>query len=641
LIEPKYQAWAAAALAALAIPTASAVAQEASDLAYRENCASCHGEQLQGRSGPPLAGPGFAARWAGKDAALFDVLSERMPLNAPGSLSRDQYFEIFAWLKGVDAGAGVAEGSTGSSGHVAMKAAPVSSEGLSLPAPPDYHGAASTSAPQDAELVRPSENDWLQYNRDYGGQRYSSLRQITLANVASLRPQCLLQLGEGGSFEASPLIRNGRLYVTTPHETFAVDAVTCQKLWTHRYVPSSPEPLPTNRGVALYQGMIFRGTTDGHLLALDAMTGKLLWDVRESDSSRGYFLSGAPVAFADKVYIGEAGADYGAPGHVRAFEAKTGKLVWTFDLVPTGNEPGADTWPTGSVLGGSSSWSTISVDPVSREIFVPSGNPGPDVDGSVRQGSNLYSDSAVVLDADTGQLHWYVQQIPHDIHDWDTSSAPVIYSSGGRRFMAVGSKDARLYLYDRDTHRLIASKDLARRWNDTVVPQPGVPLYFCPGFTGGVEWFGPAYDPTLSMLYVNAVDRCATMTLANPRSPDDTIGGKLVFDPPEKSHGSLRAFNAFTGAALWADEQLPPMIAGVTPTAGGVLFTGTAEGDFLAVDERTGRIVYRFFTGGPIGGGVSVYGVKGKEYVAVASGNDSKTVWGTTGAATIVIFSLP
>jgi PQQ-dependent dehydrogenase (methanol/ethanol family) len=568
-------------------------------------------------------------RWAGKDSALFDEISQRMPQAAPGSLSHQQYQMIYDYIRQVRAG------SVDSAEEAAAAAAP------DLPAAPTALGTASTSGPDDAELSQAAGANWLTYNRDYRGQRFSPLMGITPENVASLAPHCLLQLGETGSFEASPIVRNGRMFVTTPHSTYALDAATCHELWKHEYTPTGPEPLPTNRGAALYQGMVIRGTTDGHLIALDAANGKLIWDVWESDSRRGYFLSGVPVAFGGRIYIGEAGGDYGAPGHARAFDAKTGRLIWTFNLVPSGKEPGSETWPAGSTLGGSSSWSTITVDPVSREVFVPVGNPGPDVDGSTRPGANLYSDSVVVLDADTGKLKWYAQQIAHDVHDWDTSAAPVIYSQAGRSFMAVGSKDARLYIYDRNKHTLIARKDLARRLNDTVVAVRGVPLYVCPGFTGGVEWNGPAYDPGNGMLFVNSVDRCATMKLTDPRSDVDTIGGALTFDPPEKSHGSLRAFDAATGEPVWANDTLPPMIAGVTPTAAGLVFTGTAEGDFLVFEAKTGRKLYSFYTGGPIAGGVSVYAIDGREYVAVASGNDSKTVWGTTGAATVIVFSLP
>jgi alcohol dehydrogenase (cytochrome c) len=615
-------------LLACAAPSALAVpSPDAGESAYRQNCASCHGADLRGKSAPPLTGQGFVERWTGKDSALFEEISERMPQMAPGSLSRAQYDLIYAYIRAAAAGSREEPQQ-----HVVPTV---------LPAPATLFATASTEGPDDAELSLAAGANWLAYNRDYRGQRFSPLRSITPKNVAHLVPHCVLQLGELGSFEASPIVRNGRLYVTTPHSTYAMDAASCRELWKHQYTPGGPEPLPTNRGVALYEGMVIRGTTDGHLLALDAENGKLLWDVFESDSRRGYFLAGAPVAFGGKVYIGEAGGDYGAPGHARAFDAKTGRLVWTFNMVPSGKEPGAETWPAGAMLGGSSSWSTITVDPPSREIFVPSGNPGPDVDGSIRAGDNLYSDSVVVLDADSGQLKWYAQQIAHDVHDWDTAAAPVVYSHKGRNYMAVGSKDARLYLYDRDKHTLIARKDLARRLNDTVVPVRGVPLYVCPGFTGGVEWNGPAYDPTSGLLFVNSVDRCATMKVADPRADDDTIGGALTFDPPEKSHGSLRAFDAATGAAVWADDSLPPMIAGVTPTASGLVFTGTADGEFLAVEAKTGKKLYSFYTGGPVAGGVSVYEVNGKEYVAVATGNDSKTVWGTTGAATVIVFSLP
>jgi len=564
-----------------------------------------------------------------------------MPPNAPGSLPPVVCDLLIGYLLLQNAAhPGVT--STQSPNSVSANAAVPPAPTIPLPAEPQRFAAPSTDGPDDNELRHPSDGDWLSYNRDYFGQRYSPLGSINTQNAAQLVPKCIFQTGEVGSFQASPVIRAGRLYITTVHHTYAIDAATCRRLWVHQYVPKSVglDFLPTNRGIALYKGTVIRGTLDGHLIALDSMTGTPVWDTWVADGAKGYFLSAAPVVFDGKVYLGEAGADYGVSGHVHAFNAITGQPLWTFNVIPSDGEKGGDSWPKGSERGGGSMWTTISVDPATRRLYVSTGNPYLDFDGSQRAGSNLYTDSVVVLDADTGRLKWYVQQNPHDVRDWDTAAAPVLYSAGGHQMMAVGSKDGRLYLYDRDNHTLLLHRDLVVRENDTGALPPGKPTHVCPGTVGGVEWNGPAYDPANILLFVNTDDWCVTIT---PQNHDDFIpsGGVPVFDPPEKAQGWLRAFDAATGAERWHYHSNSPMLAGITPTAGGLVLTGTGSGEFLAFEARTGRQLYSFYTGGALAAGVSTYLVGDRQFIAVASGNSSRTLWQTSGGAMVIVFGLP
>jgi alcohol dehydrogenase (cytochrome c) len=617
-----------ALLAAFSAPSASGADNGAA--LVREHCASCHGETLGGGAGPALVGAGFTFRWSGKSAALYDLISTTMPPGQPASLSKPEYRAITQYLL-----------AQSTKEQASIKSAAAGPQ-VQLPAAPRIVGTASTHGPDDAELARPNDADWLTYNRDYRSQRYSPLREITPQNVASLVPKCIFQIGEVGPFQASPIVRDGRMYVTTAHRTLALDAATCKPIWTHDYVPAGPELRPLNRGVALYQGMVIRGACDGHLFSLDAATGKLLWDVWVADSRKGYWLAAAPVVFDGKVFIGEAGADTGANGHVHAFDAATGRLLWTFDLIPTGQEPGADTWGKSGVAGGGSTWSTITIDPETHSVLFPVGNPAPDLDDQLRPGNNLYTDSVIVLDADTGKLKWYVQQNPHDTHDWDTGAAPTIFDQEGRRFLAVGSKDARLYIYDRDSHALLAKADLAQHLNADI-PLSSKPVRVCPGVMGGVEWNGAAYDPNNRMLFINSVDWCATLTRQDAEHPGAYgLGGAYTQDPPQQATGSLRAFDAATGLERWVYTG-GPMVAGITTTATGLVFTGSPAGDLLAFDSKTGRQLYSFYTGGALAGGVATYMVAGKQYVVAASGNSSKSVWFelNTGAATIVVFGLP
>jgi PQQ-dependent dehydrogenase (methanol/ethanol family) len=615
---------------------------------YRAHCASCHGESLQGRGAPPLAGAQFRAKWNGRAVGDLEAITQEMPQGAPHSLPSQDYKALTGFILAANgyrtdsptlaevkpgAGAGAQDVLTVSAG-----AAPVV-ETIPLPASPKTYGVASGGAGAAERLIRAPGADWLTYNRDYRGQRFSPLAEITPGNVGRLAPKCIFQTGEVGSFQTSPLIQDGRLYLTTPNGAYAIDARTCRKIWDYTYAPQGAEGSANSRGLALYEGKVIRGAPDGHLYALDAETGKLLWDVWVADGRKGYALSAAVVAFDGKVYTGQAGGDRGATGRIHAFDVNTGKLIWTFEAVPTGDAPGAETWGGGQSVGGGGSWTSITVDPATHRLYVPIGNPGSDLDGSMRPGANLYSNSVVVLDADTGKLDWYVQQIPHDEHDWNTSAPPVLYEIGSRRFMATATKGGWLYIYDRDSHELIARSEISTHLNADQAPTAeGVRI--CPGTLGGAEWNGPAYDPTTRRLYVNSVDWCATF-IRQPEGGHSTFGGSVRFDPIEQAGGWTRAFSAADGKPLWADKADAPMVAGVTPTAGGLVFTGSSNGDFQALDARNGAVLYRFNTGGAVSGGVSTYSVDGRQYVAVASGNASRTIWKTRGAATIVVFGLP
>ena len=629
-----------AALASLVVLLAASAAHANTPTAngaaiYAERCSTCHGSVLRGGGAPPLAGPTFQARWSGRQAAdLYKLIATTMPLNAVGGLSPAEYRAVTDF---------VLAGNFYLPNDPVLKidtaAKPAEAPDPVLPAPASLVGKSTSSGPDDADIAHPSDDDWPTYNRDYTGQRFSALKQITTANVKHLAPACIFQTGDTGSFEASPVVWRGRLYVTTTHSTFAIDAATCKELWRHTYVPPGAEGLPVNRGVALYRGKVLRGTSDGHVIALDAETGALLWDVWVANSLHGYNINGALVAFGGKVFTGQGGADRGATGHIYAFDVETGKLAWTFDPVPTGREPGAESWAKGTEQGGGSSWTSITVDPRTRQLFVPIGNPGADMDGGLRPGDNLYTDSVVVLNADTGKLDWYIQQVPHDTHDWDTAAAPALYEIGNRKFMAVASKDGWLYVYDRDARKLIARSEIDTHLNAETPLVPGVEMRVCPGTLGGAEWNGPAFDPATRMLFVGSVDWCGGFKAQT--AAGSTFGGSLKFDPIEQVTGWVHGFDAVTGAQKWVRHTEGPMVAGVTPTAGGLVFTGTPSGAFWGLDARTGEILYEFNTGGAIGGGISTYAVNGHQYIAVTSGSASKTIWKTAGAPTLVVFALP
>ncbi len=605
---------------------------------YLRTCATCHGRDLEGTGAPPLSGISFQAVWNGRQTAeLYGIISQTMPPDDVGSLSDEDLGHVYAYLMSVNGysrSSDTLEARQSASAEADQYQLPLPD---SFPAEPIKFSEKSSVGPRTSEFVNLDDGDWPMYNRDYKGQRYSPLAQINRETVSNLAPRCIFQAGETGAFQTSPIVHDGRLFITTPYFTYALDAATCEKLWEHEHIPEGPAGSAVNRGAALYDGMIIRGTPDSHLIAIDAVTGASIWDTWVANSAEGYRISAAPAAYDGKIFVGEAGADVGATGRIHAFDAYTGARVWSFDIVPPKGSPAAKTWGEGAAYGGGSSWSHITVDPKKNQIYAPIGNPGSSLDGTVRPGSNLYTNSVVALDADTGKLNWYIQQVPHDVWDWDTGAAPALYQSAGRDVMAVASKDGWLYLYDEKSREQIAKSEISSHFNADKTPTPEG-LRVCPGTLGGAEWFGPAYDPKSHSLFVNSVDWCTTLYVrTDPRTP---FAGTIKFDPLEDAKGWLRAFDATTGAPTWTFQSDTPMVAGVTPTAGGLVFTGTLNGDFLAFDSVTGAIRYRFNTGGAIAGGVSSYAVDGKQYIAVASGNASKTIWKTKGAATLIVFGL-
>lgn len=607
---------------------------------YAEVCANCHGAKFEGGAGPALTGPAFVAKWQGQpDAALFAISHDLMPLNAPQSLPVEQSRAILSHIYAANRLAvkgGVISAATAAPASAAPAAAPVGP----LPSVPATVAQPQGRLPQSATLLAPPESDWLMYNRDYRGQRYSPLAQISARNANRLVPRCIFQTGEIGSFQTSPVAHAGLLYITTAYATYAVDGATCAKRWEHVHTPKGAEGLANNRGVAIADGRLIRGTPDGHLIALDAATGTLLWDVHVVDSVGRYAISSAITAYGGKVFTGLAGGDRGGTGRIFAFEAATGKHLWTFNTIPKEGEFGAETWGGGQHVGGGGSWTTITVDPDTRQLLVPVGNPGSDLDGRERPGDNLFTNSVVALDPDTGQRVWHVQQIRHDVHDWNTAAAPVIFDRGARKYMAAATKAGYLYLYRRDDRALLWKQPITTLLNTDKAPgDEGVRI--CPGTLGGAEWNGPAYDPERRLLIVNSVDWCGVYKRQNPPNPLNTFGGSIAFDPPEQARGWTRAFDAESGKPLWQYEARSPMVAGVTPTAGGVTMTGSTDGEFLVFDSRSGKTLYRFTTGGAVGGGISTYAVNGRQLVAVTSGNASRTIWKTKGAATLIVFGLP
>jgi alcohol dehydrogenase (cytochrome c) len=512
--------------------------------------------------------------------------------------------------------------------------------------------------------------DWPSYNKTLTSNRFSALGQISTDNVGGLTVLCTYDTGQYTGFNSGLIEVEGALVAATEYDIFSIDPVTCHENWRahENYTPASPQGV--NRGAAFMDGVLYRGTQDGRVLAYDLTSGKRLWETVIADVKKGESVPAAPIAWQGLVFVGNAGGDVkGVKGRMYALDGKTGKIVWEFYLVPRGpgdvaRGPQADSpldsssWkntPDFPITGGAT-WTSYSLDPESGLLYVPGGNPAPDFATGPREGENLYSGSVVALDAKTGAYRTHYKVVPKDWHDWDVSSAPaIIETAGGRKLLAVAPKDGHLYGFDLASGAQIYRMPITRVEDADKTFSAGVPVHYCPGSIGGAEWNGPAYDPQTNLIMVGEVDWCTTATLQpqdklqqtpngkpwsgeDSRNPYNTWGKQ---DPFGNWAGWLYASDADTGAWKWRIKTNYPLQSGVTPTAGGIVFFGDMGGNFYAVDAKTGKKLWGRNMGGAIGGGVITYQAGGTQKVAVATGL-TEILWPTpVTTAKVSILGLP
>lgn len=623
--------------------------------AYSKSCATCHGAQLQGAGAPALKGSTFNAQWNGKKLEdFYNYVHNQMPLGAVGSLKDQDYVDVVAYIlsqSGLPAGTDKLTPKSPMSMALALSAAGGSNAAPAAPAAPYQANALigevkqpTTSKPTQAELDQAdaATGNWLMYNKGYRNERYSSLKRIDTATAPKIQPVCQFQLGELGTFSTGPVVYDGILYATTHLGTYAIDATTCKKLWSHQHEAQGPEMNATNKGVAIAGGRVFRGTQDGFLYALDAKTGAELWTRQVADWSIGEGVGAAPLVWNDIVYVGKAGGDWGIQGRMMAFNVADGSPAWSFNLVPRPGEANADTWHNAASAdhGGGAAWVHYALDRDTGTLFIPVGNPGPDFNKQMRPGKNLYTISTVALDAKTGKLKWWYQLRANDDHDYDATVVS-LFDAGGRKLVATAGKEGILHVVRREDGKLVFKMPVTTVSNqDEPITAEGV--HVCP--VAGVQWNGAAFSRSTQLLYVNAIDWCTVFKLGPNPKWEATIpytglaNGYGTNDPVDKWSGWINAVNPVTGKMAWRVHTKAPMYAAITPTAGNVLFTGDLEGNFLVLDARTGKQLYSYMTGGPIAGGVVTYESKGKQYVAVATGSGGGSI-PLTGSPTIAIFA--
>jgi alcohol dehydrogenase (cytochrome c) len=532
---------------------------------------------------------------------------------------------------------------------------------------PNYKGAgaATPAAPPST-----AAGDWPSYNKTLTSERFSGLSQINTKNVAKLKVLCTYDTWRLSSFETGLIMVEGALIGTTEFDIFSIDPSTCAENWrVHEEYPAYI--LPTNRGAAYLDGMLFRGTQDGRVLAYDFKTGKRLWEATIGDAKKGEDVPAAPIAWEGLVFVGNAGGDFkGAKGHMFALDAKTGKIVWQFFLVPKtegdivrgpeGASPlDTSTWKNipGAPISGGGSWTSATLDPATGLLYVPVGNPAPDYDNSVRQGDNLFTGSVVVLDARTGAYKHHFQLVARDWHDWDVSNPPaLIKTMAGKRLLAVSPKDGHLYGFDLADNKLLYRTPVTRVENAEEPFAVDKDVHFCPGAGGGEEWNSPAYDPMTDLIFTPDVDWCTTVRLqtreeiaaaplGEPWTGEKSLNPFNEFGEFTRADGVwagwLYATDADTGVWKWRLKSNYPIFGAVTPTAGGLVFFGDMGGNFYALDAATGQKLWGQKIDGAIGGGVITYTVNGAQRVAVAAGYVSPAFPAAISRAKIAILGVP
>jgi PQQ-dependent dehydrogenase (methanol/ethanol family) len=632
---------------------------------YTQSCALCHGQNLQGESGPALTGQIFRQAYgAGTAAQLYDFISRQMPQDKPGSLSPQQYLNVTSYIlarNGMQAGSEALQVATLS--HVLMADLPMDAAGSAantdeiVRAPPpiqNVYGKLPSGADvnvTDAMMLNASSDrdNWLLHGRTYDNQRYSPLDQITSENVKSLAPVALVQTGMAASFETTPIVVNGVMYITTPVVNrkmmiIAVNATTGERIWDVTYNLGTFQICcgPVNRGTAVGYGKVYVVTLDDHLLALDATDGHILFNTTIVNSQYGYSETLAPQIYDGMVIVGSAGGEWPLRGFVAAYDAQTGRQRWRWMSTDPKTYEG-DSWQSGGAM----VWTTPAIDPKLGLVIFSTGNPNPDLDGTSRRGDNLYSDCIVALDVHTGELKWYYQEVKHDVWDYDAVSNVVLFDvhQNGETIPAAAQagKVGWVFIVDRRTGKLIRKSDpyvMMSRNMFTTPTREGVDML--PGANGGAEWSPPAYSPQTGYLYILAMNQLMHFTTKPAASGPGLIRLGSAFTNVAKGgiqNGPFVALDVETGKIAWQYTAPQPLIGGALATAGNLVFMGEGNGWFDAFNAKTGKLLWRYNLGAGVNAPPITYQVNGEQYVAVAAGGNFQLSYPY--GDTVAIFKLP
>jgi alcohol dehydrogenase (cytochrome c) len=495
--------------------------------------------------------------------------------------------------------------------------------------------------------ARSEPQNWLTYYGAYNGQRFSPLDQINTENVKRLVPAWVFQAGSSGliagastySFEATPIVVDGVMFLSGwDGWVWALDAKTGTEIWRYKHAIPFDVSLccgNVNRGVAVAQGKVFFVTANAHVLALDATSGKRVWDKTYGDVRAGESATVAPLVVKNMVIVGSSGGEFGVRGHLDAFDIESGEHQWRCYTIPKPGEPGSETWPADGEAwqrGGANCWLTGTFDAETNLLYVGTGNPAPDFDGGVREGDNLYTDSIIAVDVDAGQIRWHYQCTPHDVWDYDSIAECILFESGGRKLLGHFDKNGYFFVLDRTNGELVQITPFVDRitWGAItrdgkvtakVYPdKEGEPVHFYPGPAGAKEWTHAAYSPQTGLFYVPVQDTGATATRRRREFKESIpYWGAGVQVDAEDMTGSISAFDG-NGEEKWRWRARMPMCSSVVCTAGDLVFAGEPSGEFIALDARNGELLWQFQCGSGHHGSPMTYSVDGRQYVAVPVG---------------------
>ena len=496
-------------------------------------------------------------------------------------------------------------------------------------------------------LVQPVGAMWPSYNGDYTGRRFSNLDQITTKNVAQLQAQWVFHASVPSDLEVTPVVVGGLMLVGAANDVYALDARTGRTIWHYERAVSQglidDASQHHNRGVAVWHNRVYIETDNAHLLCLDGRSGNLLWDIAYTDGNKNYGATSAPLIVKDKVLVGTSGGDDGVRGFLAAFNAESGKLAWRFWTVPAPGEPGSESWLGKSYLhGGGTTWLPGTYDPELNTLYWGTSNPSPDFDGGPRPGDDLYTDCVLALDPDTGKLKWHFQFTPHDLFDYDAVETPVLvdakYRGEDRKLLLEANRNGFVYVLDRTNGKFLSATRFAENLNwASGIDAQGRPIrssvqpsaqgtQVCPGYSGATNWYAPSYNPATKMLYFLSLEECSVYFL----KPQEFGEGRTYYSTGVKHSSEFRsqkillAFQLDSGQFAWKYPQtgLGHSSGGTMTTAGGLVFFGDDAESIEAVDAATGAPLWHFYTGQLIHASPMSFSLGGKQYVAIASGND-------------------
>jgi alcohol dehydrogenase (cytochrome c) len=590
---------------------------------FNQQCAPCHGEDAHGGMAPNLTTGEF--RHGASDWALNRTITHGIP-GTPmqaSSLPVERVWQLVTFLKD-----SVARNAANNAGN--------NSAGVAIP---ELHATFD-------RIKAAAENpaNWLTYSGTYNGQRHSHLSQIARSNVGRLRLRWIFQFPKFmRAIECTPLVSGHVMFVTLPPgDVWALDTRTGEKLWSYSYPVSIPvKNTPGhNRGVAILGNTVYLGTLNAHLVALNAQTGKLLWDTTVADNRDGYGITSAPLALGNEILVGVAGGDFGIRGFVDAYSPVDGKRLWRFYTIPGPGEPGHETWGGGDSWkrGGGSTWLTGTYDPDLDLIYWGIGNPGPDYQGDVRPGINLYTCSVVAIEAATGRLRWYYQFSPHDEHDWDSTQVPVladaVFEGKSRKLLYFANRNGFFYILDRTTGKFLHAEAFAKQNWAAGFDSAGVPIEkpegrptvggatIFPNSQGATNWWSPTYDATSNTMFVPTMEGSDVYKKGPAVTLDygNYLGGIATFRP---TWTAVRALDGATGHLHW-EYRFPPrqpsiVMGGLLATDGGLVFGGD-DSLLVALDAGKGKELWRFNTGVGIAAAPITYLTDGKQQVTLVAG---------------------